>query len=80
MRLTALFDRVSRVVDVHALIFATCDALNGSEFSAKAEPVAAELLKIVRSGESPERKRDLALVATDDLRLYLAGVLPPPGN
>ena len=78
--LDRLFDRASKVIDVHAIIFATCEASKGSEFSAKAEPVLLELRKIIRCADSPERKRDSALVATDDLRLFLAAKLPPPGK
>jgi hypothetical protein len=78
--LDRLFDRRCRVIDVHDLILATCEALKGSEFSAKAEPVAAELLRIVRSGQSPEQIRDLALAATDDLRHFLAAALPHPAK
>jgi hypothetical protein len=74
--LDRLYDRVSKVIDVRSLIVATAEALPGSEFAARAEPVLKELQEILRSERSPAEKRDLALGITDDLRQFLAKTLP----
>jgi hypothetical protein len=77
--LDRLFDRASTPVDIYALIFATSEALKGSEFSAKAETVLCGLENIVRSDAPPEEQRELALGVTNDLRIFLAEALPFPG-
>jgi hypothetical protein len=72
--LDRLFDSRSTVIDVYALLFATSKALAGSAFCPHLEPMAGELLAIVRTkGSSEESRRHAALVATDDLRKFLAG-------
>lgn len=72
-----LFDRKTTVAAVHRIIFATCEAMKGSEFAEIAQPVLPELLKIINSNDTPEQKRDLALGATDNLRLFIAPLVPP---
>src|SRR5262245_15003293 len=72
-----LFDRKTTVVAVQKTIFATCEAMKGSEFAEVAQPVLPELLKIISSKGTLERKRDLALGATVNLRLFIAPLLPP---
>jgi hypothetical protein len=78
--LDRLFDRHSLVIDIHSLLFATSEALRGTEFSSQVERPIRELESIVRSRASAEQKRDSALIATDNLRKYLAKVLPHKGR
>lgn len=76
--LDRLYDGDSSVVDVWALLFATCEAVRGTDHHPEFERPMDELLLIVRSGKSAEFQRDRALGATDELRHYLAKVLPSP--
>jgi hypothetical protein len=76
--LDRLFDSDSSALDVWALLFATGEALRGSEHYVQLERPIAELLTIVRSGTSGETQRERALEVTDELRRYLAGMLPIP--
>jgi hypothetical protein len=72
--LDRLFNRDNSVIDVCALLFATAEALQSTPHLSEFERPLAELLAIVRSGESTEEKRDRALAVTDELRHYLAGL------
>ena len=74
--LDRLFDQHSSVLDVWAFLFATGEALQGSSHYPRFEDPVAELLSVVRSGELAESQRNRALIATDELRCYLAGLLP----
>lgn len=74
--LDRLFDRQSSVIDVWALLLATREALRATEHHAEFDRPVAELLTLVRSGTSVDVQRDQALEVTDELRHYLAGLLP----
>ena len=76
--LDRLYDCVSTVTDIHALMFATSKALAGSRYHSFFEPFIDELHLIVRSGDSLEVRREKALIATDELRGLLADSLPFP--
>ncbi len=76
--LDRLFDRKSTVIDVYALLFATSKALANTPHYPHIEPLVGNLLTIVRRQGSEEVRRDAALVATDDLRKFLADSLPKP--
>jgi hypothetical protein len=76
--LDRLYDGVSKPIDIYALVVATSEARRDSEFSTKAQPVLNELQRISSLEKPQAEKKELALVATDDLRLFLAGVLPSP--
>src|ERR1700733_14962841 len=70
--LNRLFDRDSTVVDVHALLVATATPLHGSGLASAFESPTRQLRDILQSDALPDRKRDLALDATDDLRKFVA--------
>lgn len=70
--LDRLFDGVSSVIEVQALLFATGQALRGTPHLPHFEGPATELLAVIRSGESVEEMRERALTVTDELRHYLA--------
>jgi hypothetical protein len=74
--LDRLFDRQCSVIDLWALLFATTEALRATEHCDQLERTTAILLAIIRSGASEEMQRDRALIVTDELRHYLAGLLP----
>ena len=76
--LDRLFDQESNVIDVHDLVFATAAALSDTAHADILGSAEKELLAILRSGASCAHQRDVALVATDELRKYLASVLPFP--
>ena len=76
--LDRLYDNEISVLDLHALTFATEAALAGTVHTTVLADVTEGLQKIVRSRTSASEKRDLALNFTDDLRKYLAGVVPFP--
>jgi len=76
--LDRLFDRESKVVDVHALLLATAKALAGSEYAPRLEQFIAPLGGLVRKSCTEEERREGALLVTNDLRLFLADVLPFP--
>jgi hypothetical protein len=70
--LDRLFDRKSSTLDVWALLFATREALQGTEHESELKRPLAELLAVIKSAASSETQRDRALVVTNDLRHYLA--------
>jgi len=72
-----LFDRKATVAAVHKAIFAACEAMKDSEFAELAQPILPELLEIISSKDTSDRKRDLALGVTDALRLFISERLPP---
>lgn len=76
--LDRLFDRDSKVIDVHALLFATSRALERSRFRPDIEPFVGALRAIIRTQAAGELQRDEALRVTDALRQFLANVLPKP--
>src|SRR5262245_57894101 len=74
--LDRLFDRKSSVIDVWALLLATGEALRETTHYPKFNRPATALLDVIRSMEPPEVQRDRALEITDELRHYLADLLP----
>lgn len=74
--LDSLFDRNLSVVALWALLFATAKALQGTPHCAVLTGAVAGLLSIVRSGENNEKQVDRALEVTNELRHYLADLLP----
>lgn len=76
--LDRLYDRATTVTDLHALVFATEVALSGTVHTPILTDAAQRLQRILRSGKSVSEERDVALNETDDLRKYLAGVVPFP--
>lgn len=70
--LNRLFDRVCTASDVHALLVATALALRASTLSSEFEEPIQQLNQILRSNESPDRKRELGLGATDGIRKFVA--------
>lgn len=76
--LDRLYDRATTVTDLHALVFATEVALSGTVHTPILTDAEQRLQRILRSGKSVSEERDVALNETDDLRKYLAGVVPFP--
>ena len=76
--LDRLFDNASTVVDVYAVLFATSKALAGSAYSPQVELFVGRLREIVRDRSTEEIRRNAALIATGDLRIFLADELPKP--
>jgi hypothetical protein len=76
--LDRLYDRATTVTDLHALVYATEVALSGSVHTAMLTDAEQLLQRLLRSGKSVTEERDIALNETDDLRKYLAGVVPFP--
>jgi len=74
--LDRLFDGQSPVIDVWALLFATAEALRATKHCSAFEAVVPALLDLVRSSATAEEQRDRALWLTDELRQYVAGLLP----
>jgi hypothetical protein len=70
--LNRLFDRVSTVADVHALLVATAIAMRGTQLADAFEDPIRQLNPIVRSNATPDRKRDLGLADNDGLRRFVA--------
>lgn len=70
--LNRLFDRVCTASDVHALLVATAIVLRGTDLADAFESPIRKLNQVVWSHESPDRKRDLGLAVTDDLRKFVA--------
>jgi uncharacterized protein YllA (UPF0747 family) len=70
--LDRLFDRESTVTDVYALLVATAVAVRGSSFSAPVEAPLRRLRDLVQSKTLPERRRDIGLELTDELRQFVA--------
>lgn len=76
--LDRLYDGASTVTDLQALLYATGEALRGTDHAPHFERQADALLPVARSGDTAESKRNLALGITDELRHYLADLLPWP--
>ena len=76
--LDRLYDRATTVTDLHALVYATKVALSETVHTAILTDAEQRLQRILRSGKSVTEERDVALNETDDLRKYLAGVVPFP--
>ncbi|NUP13547.1 MAG: hypothetical protein HOW73_46515 [Polyangiaceae bacterium] len=74
--LDRLFDDECTAMDTWALVFATSEALRGTEHSRELERALELQSTTIRSGGSKQAKRDLALSDTDQLRHYLADLLP----
>jgi hypothetical protein len=72
------FDRRCGAVDVHAIILATSAALPSSKFTEVAAPALCALEQVVKSQASDGEQWMAILSATDDLRAYIASVLPVP--
>ena len=70
--LNRVFDRVCTASDVHALLVATAMALRESALADVFESPIRKLNQVVRSHDSPDRKRDLGLAVIDDLRKFVA--------
>ena len=76
--LDRLYDNDTTVTDLHALTFATEIALTGTVHTPFLAEATRGLQKILRSRQSAPEQRDAALNLTDNLRQYLAGVVPFP--
>lgn len=76
--LDRLFDSKSGIVDTYALMYATAQALAGSQFSRHFSIAAVQLEGILRSHQSREEARERALDATNELRIKIADALPHP--
>lgn len=76
--LDRVFDRDCTVMDLHALLYATSKALTRSRFRDHIEPFVGPLREIIRTKPTPELRREKALEVTDDMRKFLASVLPRP--
>ncbi len=74
--LDRLFDSKCQVDDVYALMYATAQALGTHRLAAQFSSALGRLEAIVRGGNSPDVARELALDATNDLRIALADALP----
>lgn len=76
--LDRLFDCETNVIDVRDLVYATHAALSETNHASVLAVAEKALISIVRSDTTSDQKRDTALVATDELRVYLATILPTP--
>jgi len=70
--LDRLFDRVSSLAEVSAVLSAARDALRGTAHYDVLDRAVGAMHPIVLSGASAEVQWERALGATDDVRLYLA--------
>lgn len=78
--LDRLFDRDSEVIDIYVLIFATAKALAETKHSQILDKTANKLDEILKTNKSENELREVALIATDDLRHYIAELFPPFTN
>ena len=78
--LDRLFDGETNVIDVHDLVYATLAALSKTAHAAVLSTAQTELMVIATLRTSQEQQRDAALNATDELRKYVASVLPSPDS
>jgi hypothetical protein len=76
--LDRLFDSKCEIMDVHALIYAAAQALGSHRLAAHFSNAAGGLEIIIRGKHSRDEARELALNATNDLRIALADALPDP--
>ncbi len=76
--LDRLFDRETSVIDVHALVCATHAALSTTTHTPVLHLAQEELTAVVNARVLRDQQRDAALLATEDLRKYLASVVPFP--
>lgn len=76
--LDRMYDSQTTVPDLHALVFATLVALTGTVHTPILAEAAQGLQEILQSRQSVPEQRDAALNLTDDLRQYLARVVPFP--
>lgn len=70
--LNGLYDGVSTASDVHALLTAIAMTLQESELAGAFEKPLWRLTQIVHSTASPDKKRELGLIATDGMRAFVA--------
>src|SRR5580700_2236976 len=73
--LDRVFDRESKVIDLHAILFATDRALGENHFRLAFESPIHELKKTIQSKVPEDQRRDFALEITDDLRKVVADEL-----
>lgn len=73
--LDRLFDGETNVVDVHAIVYATAEALETDELNSHLVQAATALEGVLRNlnGEAARRR---ALAVTDPLRIVVAEALP----
>jgi hypothetical protein len=74
--LDRLYDRRSSVAEVHALCYATAQALRADVLFPLLEEAADRLEAILKSQVQTTVAGDQALIATDALRKELASLLP----
>lgn len=74
--LDRLFDCQCGVTDVRDLMFATSHALREHPLTTQFSNAVDRLDPIVRGGNSYDDERELALNATNELRIALADALP----
>ena len=70
--LDRLFDRKTEVVDLHAITYATAQALRTDPLFPLFEETAKALEKVIRAGTLGDQARDQALYATNQLRMTIA--------
>lgn len=70
--LNRLFDLDSSAADIHALFFATSRAFRGTRLCPPFEAPIHKIEAMLRSQELPDKKCDLALEITDELRKFVA--------
>ena len=73
--LDRLFDSESSTPDLQALIFATSKALSNTKYFAILESTANSLEMVLRSRLNAADERIEALKVTDELRIFLVGIL-----
>lgn len=73
--LDRLFDRKSSAVDLQALIFATSKSFVNTECFSILNDASESLEEIVRAKLNAGEESEAALDATNELRLFLAGIL-----
>lgn len=73
--LDRLFDRESRLVDIHTLIFATSKALSKTQHLSILNETCNNLEQIASLNLNADNETVEALKATDKLRHYLAKIL-----
>ncbi len=75
--LDRLFDEDSQVIDVYVLIFATAKALAETNHFQILDTASNKLDAVLKTIKSKNELRKAALIETDELRHYIAKLVPP---
>lgn len=74
--LDRLFDGESSATDLQALIFATSKALSNADYFSILNDAGTKLEELIDSKRTSKDERNDALEITNELRVFIAGLLP----